>query len=130
MILLKKKYLKNKKNVKYNDLEDLVYRFQLTYDEIIDILDLKYISSKRIDYSLKPEVYQISNINDTLKNNLPNNVLISVSIDEKLYKSSLKTNQTLIFTNKSFFFTILGFTQSHSYPLDDIDVFYQLIAGS
>ena len=37
---------------------------------------------------------------------------------------------TLIFTNKSFFYTILGFTQSLSYPLDDIDGFYQLIAGS
>ena len=34
------------KNVKYNDLEDLVYRFQITYDEIIDILDLKYIPTK------------------------------------------------------------------------------------
>ena len=27
------------KNVKNNDLDDLVYRMQLTYDEIIDILD-------------------------------------------------------------------------------------------
>ena len=35
------------KKAKYNDLEDLVYRFQLTYDEIIDILDLKYISYKK-----------------------------------------------------------------------------------
>ena len=35
------------KKVKYNDLEDLVYRMQLTYDEIIDVLDLKYISTKR-----------------------------------------------------------------------------------
>ena len=54
----------------------------------------------------------------------------SVTIDEKKYKSNLKFNQTLIFTNKSFFYTILGFTQPHSYPLDDIDGFYQLIAGS
>ena len=29
------------KNAKYNDLEVLVYRMQLTYDEIINILDLK-----------------------------------------------------------------------------------------
>ena len=29
------------KNAKYNDLEDLVYRMQLTYNEIINILDLK-----------------------------------------------------------------------------------------
>ena len=36
------------KNAKYNDLEDLVYRMQLTYDEIINILDLKYIPTKRM----------------------------------------------------------------------------------
>ena len=29
-----------------------------------------------------------------------------------------------------FFYTILGFTQSRSYPLDDFDGFYQIIAGS
>ena len=58
------------------------------------------------------------------------NVKISVTINEKLFKSNLKINQTLIFTDKSFFYTILGFTQSQSYPLDDIDGFYQLIAGS
>ena len=55
---------------------------------------------------------------------------ISVTIDEKKYKSNLKINQTLIFRNKSFFYTILGFTQSHSYHLDAIDGFYQSIAGS
>ena len=42
----------------------------------------------------------------------------------------MKINQTLIFTEKSFFYTILCFTQSQSYPLDDIDGFYQIIAGS
>ena len=49
---------------------------------------------------------------------------------KKKYKTNLKISQTLIFTNKSFFYTILGFTQSHSCPLDDINGFYQLIAGS
>ena len=42
----KKEILGELKNVKYNDLEDLVYRMQLTYDEIIDVLDLKYIPTK------------------------------------------------------------------------------------
>ena len=42
-------------------------------------------------------------------------------------KANLKT---LTFTEKSFFYTILGFTQSRPYPLDDIDGFYQFIAGS
>ena len=41
----------------------------------------------------------------------------------------MKTIQTVIFTNKSFFYTLSGFTQSHSYHLDDIDGFYELIAG-
>ena len=37
--------LQGLKKAKYNDLEDLVYRMKLTYDEIMDILDLKYIST-------------------------------------------------------------------------------------
>ena len=55
---------------------------------------------------------------------------VSVTIDDVRLKSNLQTNQTLILTNKSFFYTILGFTQSRSYPLDDIYGFYQMIAGS
>ena len=39
----KNQILEELKNVKYKDLEDLVYRKQLTYDEIMDILDLKCI---------------------------------------------------------------------------------------
>ena len=41
LILKKNEILDELRNVKYNDLEDLVYRMHLTYDEIIDILDLK-----------------------------------------------------------------------------------------
>ena len=63
----KNEMLEALKNAKYNDLEDMVYRFQITYDEIIDILDLKYISTKSKRYSLKPNIYQISDINKTLK---------------------------------------------------------------
>ena len=122
--------LEDLKNAKFNDLEDMVSKFQLTYDEIIDILDLKYIPTKRMGYSIEPNIYNVVDLNKTLKNVLPNNVKINVVIDEKKYKTNLKTNQTLIFTNKSFFYTILGFTHSHYYPLDDIDGFYQLIAGS
>ena len=55
---------------------------------------------------------------------------VSITIDDVRLKSNLKINQTLIFTEKSFFYTILGFTRKHSYPSDDIDGFYQIIAGS
>ena len=122
--------LEELKKVEYNDLEDLVYRMQLTYDEIIDVLDLKYIPTKRTGYSLNPGFYEVIDLNNVLKYNLPDNVKVSVTIDDIRLKSNLKINQTLIFTEKSFFDTILGFTQSRSYPLDDMDGFYQLIAGS
>ena len=127
--MFKDEILEELKNVKYNDLEDLVYRFKLTYNEIMDILDLKYIPTKRTGYSIEPNIYNVVDLNKTLKNILPNNVKIDITIDERKYKTDLKINQTLIFTNKSFFYTILGFTQSHSYPLEDIEGFYQLIAG-
>ena len=42
----KNEILEELKNPKYNDLEDLVYRMQLIYDEFIDILYLKYIPAK------------------------------------------------------------------------------------
>ena len=118
------------KNVKYNDLEDLVYRMRLSYDEIMDILDLKYIPTKRTGYCLNPSIYEVIDLINTLKHILPNNVKVDITIEDIRLKSYLKINQTLIFTEKSFFYTILGFTQSRSYPLDDIDGFYQLIAGS
>ena len=122
--------LQESKKAEYKDLRDLVYRMQLTYDEIIDVLDLKYFSTKRIGYSLDPGIYEIVDLNNTLKHILPDNVKVNITIDVIRLKSILKINQTLIFTEKSFFYTILGFTQSRSYPLDDIDGFYQLISGS
>ena len=128
--MFKDEILEELKNVKYNDLEDLVYRFKLTYDEIMDILDLKYIPTKRTGYSIEPNIYNVVDLNKTLKNIQPNNVKIDITIDERKYKTDLKIIQTLIFTNKSFFYTILGFTRSHSYPLEDIEGFYQLTAGS
>ena len=126
----KNKILEELRNVKYNDLRDLIYRMQLTYNEIIDILDLEYIPTKKIGYSLNPGNYEVIDLNNTLNYILPDNVKVNVTIDDIRLKSNLKINQTLIFTEKSFFYTISGFTQSRSYPLDDIDGFYQLIAGS
>ena len=128
--MFKDEILEELKNVKYNDLEDLVYRFRLTYDEILEIIDLKYIPTKRTRYSLNPGIYEVVDLNNTLKYILPNTVKVNITIDDIRLKSNLKTNQTLIFTEMSFFYTILGFTRSRVYPLDDIDGFYQLVAES
>ena len=103
---------------------------QLTYDEIIDILDLEYKSTKRRGFSLNPGLCEVVDLNNTLKFYLPNNVKVSITIDDFRLKSKSKIIQTLIFTEKSFFYTILAFTRSRPYPLNDIDGFNQLTAGS
>ena len=118
------------RNVKYNDLKDMVYRMQLTDSESRDILDLEYVPTNRVGYSIKSSIYEVDGLNNTLKYILPDIVKVSVTIDDNRLKSNIKINQTLIFTEKTFFYTILGFTRSRSYPFDDIAVFYQLIAGS
>ena len=126
----KNEILEELRNVKYKDPKDLVYRMQLTYDEIMSIKDLKYIPTKTTGYNLNPGIYEVLNLNDSLNFILRDNVKVGVTIDAVRLKSNLKTNQTLIFTGKSFFYTILDFTRSRYYPLDDIDGFYQLVAGS
>ena len=103
MVLKKNEILEGLRNVKYNDLEDLVYRLRLSYDEIIDILDLEYIPTKRTGYSLNPGIYEVVDLNNTLKYILSDNVKVTITIDDIRLKSNLKTNQTLIFTEKSFF---------------------------
>ena len=130
LMLKKNEILEEIKKAKYNDIEDLVYGMQLIYDEIIDILDLKYLPTKGIGYSLNPSIYEVVDLNNTSKYILPDNVKVSVTIDDVRLKSNLKINQTLVFIKKSFFYTISGFTRSHSYPLDVIDGYYQFIAGS
>ena len=81
---------------------------------------------KKTGYSLNPSIYEeITDINKTLKFTLPDNVKVTITDDDIRLKSNLKNNQTSMFTNKSFFYTILGFTQSRQGPLDDIESFYQ-----
>ena len=59
---------------------------QLTYDEITDVLNLKNITTKRMSYSLKPNIYNVIDLNNTSKY-LPD-VKISVIIDKKIYKTN------------------------------------------
>ena len=45
----KKEKLDESKKAKYHDLEDMVNRMQLSYDEIMDVLDIKFFLSKKQD---------------------------------------------------------------------------------
>ena len=69
----------------------MVYRLQLTYDEIIDILDVKYIAGSTIGYTLLPGVYEISDINLMLKSLFPGEVKINYTIDDIGLRSNLTT---------------------------------------
>ena len=126
----KNEVLEELKTAKYNDLEDMINRYQLTYVEIIDILDLKYIPTSNIGYTLPPNMYKIIVINFVLKSLLPKEVKVNITIDDVKLKSNLTTIKTIRFTKMSFHYVILGFTQSHSGELGDIPGFIQRIPGS
>ena len=63
----KKEIIEELKIIKYNDLEDMVFRMELTYDEIVDRLDIKYIAGSTKGYTLPPGIYEISDLNLVLK---------------------------------------------------------------
>ena len=111
----------------YHDLEDMVNRMQLTFNEVFDVLDMKNFTSERTGWTLPPGIYEISDINRTLQVLLPDIVKLSISIDDIRLKSNLNINQTLIFTKRSFFYIILGLSQSNLGLLGDIEGYIQLI---
>ena len=98
--------IKQLKNIEYNDLEDMVYRMELTYDEIIDILDVKLIAGSTTPFTTPSGICENSVINLMIKYLLPNKV--NFTIDDIIIKSNLTTNKALWFTKKTFFYTILG----------------------
>ena len=67
----KNEILEELKKAKYNDLKDLVYRMRLSFDEFMVILDLNYIPTKRTGYSLNPGIYEVDDLNNTLKHIYP-----------------------------------------------------------
>ena len=103
---------------------------EFTYDEIIDILDVKYIAGLTKGYTLVPGIYEVTDIIMMLKSLLPEDVKVNITIDIVGLKSNLTTNETISFSKKSFIYVVLGFTHSHLDDLDDIRGFVQLIPGS
>ena len=104
-----KEILEDLINAIYNDPEDIVYRRQLTYDEIVDTLGLKYILTKRRTYYLNLGLYEKTDISETLEYILPDNVKVNITTDDNRLKPNLNNNQTLMFTKRSFFLHNTGF---------------------
>ena len=65
-----------------------------------------------------------------LHSSLPDDIKVDI-IDDIRLRSNLTLNKTIKFTKRSFFYTILGFTQSHPGSLNDTPRGYtQKIAGT
>ena len=45
---LKNEISKALNSIEYNDIEDMVYRMEITYEEILDILDVKYTPASTV----------------------------------------------------------------------------------
>ena len=123
----KNSIIKELKKVNFRDLEDIVYSLQLTYDAIIDFLDVKYITGSTKGYTLPPGIFEISDNIMMLKSLLPDEAKKNISIDDIRLKTNLTTKKTIRVTKRSFFYVILGFTKSHSGPPVDFEGFIQMI---
>ena len=63
---LKKEILEELKNANYQDLEYLIFRMELTYDEFLDVLDKIYFPLEKTGYTLPPGLNERSDIIKTL----------------------------------------------------------------
>ena len=103
---------------------------ELSYHEIPEKLDAKYIAASFTEYTLPPGLFENSNINLILKSLHPGDKKIKITIDDIRYRSILAINKSVRFTSKKVFCTKLGFTQSYSGSLNDLPQGYiQMIAG-
>ena len=90
----------------------MVKRIQLTYDEIMDVLDIKYFPSERIGYTLLPGKYEVSDINTTLKYLSTDFVKVTITIDDIRIKSNINIIETLIFTKRCFLYDFSSYSIS------------------
>ena len=67
---------------KYRDLVDMVHRLQLTFDEIVDILNINYVAGSTKGYTLLPGVNKNIDINFMLKSLLPKEQIIQLMMLE------------------------------------------------
>ena len=81
----------------------MVFRMELTYNEIENILDMKYIDASTTGRTLEPGVFEVSDFNLMIKSSLPDEVIVINSIDDIRLRSNLTINSTSKFTEKSFF---------------------------
>ena len=89
----KSEILAELKRVKYKDLRDLVFRIELTYDESVDILDIKNNAGATNGYKLPPGRYEITDINLMLKSLFSDEKKVNITIDDIKLGSNLTSDK-------------------------------------
>ena len=100
---LKSEILADLGSVKHKDLEYMVYRMELTYDEFVKTLDVKDIGGSTKGHTRPLGVYEFTDDFLMLKSFLPKEIKVSFTIDDIRLNSNLTTDKTIRFTKKSFF---------------------------
>ena len=104
---------------------------ELTCDEIVDILYIKYFAESTIGYTLPQGTYKISEFNLVLKSLLAKEVKVNLTIDDNTLRSNLTSNKFNNVYENYFFYTKLDFTRSYLDSLNDPPERYnQKIAGT
>ena len=80
----------------------MAFRMDLTFDELIDILDTKLIAASSAGHTLPPGIYEISDNNLTLKSLIPDDVEVIFTIPDIRLNSDSTTNRTIGFIKKVF----------------------------
>ena len=84
----------------------MLFRTELTYNEVENILDMKNIDTSTTGYTFAVGLNEISYIN--LKSSPADDPKVHNTIDDIRVESNLASNKKINFTKKSFFYTILG----------------------
>ena len=108
----------------------MIFRMELTYHEVANVLDRQYSDASSTGYTLKPAIYEISDNNLMFKSFYPEEVKITKTINEFRLRSKFTTKKAIRLTGKMLFHTILGFTQSHSGVLSDFQGYIHLKPGT
>ena len=80
----------------------MVYRMELTNDELIDVLDKKSKSATCIGNIPSPGMYKISDLNSILNSLFPEDVKVEITRDDIRLRSNLNYNKKK-FTIKNYF---------------------------
>ena len=81
------KILAESGRLNYKELEGMVYRMELTYDETVDILEVIYIAGHTIGNTIPPRIYELIDITLMIKSLLPNKFYKKIRIYSILFRT-------------------------------------------